>query len=104
MCSPEKGRGNNPFTAEQSVLRSPVCLGIIAKYGHVSLSSRETGANFLCTSDCVAERQGFEPSVQLIEPVKPDVCVGYRGWALGEFSATARSPPSHTKQCGFMLS
>jgi hypothetical protein len=43
------------FAAEQSVLCSPVCPGIIAKYGHVSHISRESGVDFLCSSDCVAE-------------------------------------------------
>src|ERR1019366_3478433 len=33
---PEKSRHRAAFAAEQSVLRSPVCLGIIAKYGHCS--------------------------------------------------------------------
>ena len=33
---PEKSRHRAAFAAEQSVLRGPVCLGIIAKYGHCS--------------------------------------------------------------------
>ena len=36
MCPAEKRRDSDPFAAEQSVLCSPVCLGIIAKYGHLS--------------------------------------------------------------------
>jgi hypothetical protein len=35
MCPAEKNRDGAPF-AEQSVLCSPVCVRIIAKYGHVS--------------------------------------------------------------------
>jgi hypothetical protein len=51
--------------SEQSVLCSPVCLGVIAKYGHVSRISGQGAAEFLCSSDCVAEREGFEPAVQV---------------------------------------
>jgi hypothetical protein len=36
MCPPEKSQENTAFDAEQSALCSPVCLGIIAKYGHLS--------------------------------------------------------------------
>jgi hypothetical protein len=36
MCLPEKSRHRTASDAKQSVLRSPVCLGIIAKYGHYS--------------------------------------------------------------------
>jgi hypothetical protein len=35
MCLPEKSQDSTAFDAEQSVLRSPVRLGKIAKYGHV---------------------------------------------------------------------
>jgi hypothetical protein len=38
-----------PFSAEQSVLCSPVCRGKIAKYGHVSRISGERAAKFLCS-------------------------------------------------------
>ena len=54
------------FAAEQSVLRSPVCVRIIAKYGHVSRISGEGVADFLCSPECVAEGEGFETMV-LIE-------------------------------------
>ena len=42
----------------------------IAKNGHVSRISGQGAAEFLCTSDCVAEREGFELSVQFLEPCK----------------------------------
>ena len=35
MCRPEKSQDKGPLLVRQSVLCSPVCLGIIAKYGHV---------------------------------------------------------------------
>ena len=66
MCLPEKSQDNGHFAVGQSVLCSPVCLRIIAKYGHLSRISREGGAEFLCTSDYMAEREGFEPSVQVL--------------------------------------
>ena len=52
------------LSTEQSVLYSPVCCGIIAKNGHISRISRENGADFLCSTDCVAEGEGFEPPVR----------------------------------------
>ena len=36
MCLAEKCQTVTAFDAEQSVLCSPVCLGLIAKYGHYS--------------------------------------------------------------------
>jgi hypothetical protein len=54
------------FAVGQPVLCSPVCVGIIAKYGHASRISGEMEADFLCSPDCVAEREGFEPSVQVL--------------------------------------
>jgi hypothetical protein len=53
-----------PFSAEQSVLCSPVSLGRIAKNGHVSRILAPKRAEFLYTSDCVAEEERFEPSVR----------------------------------------
>jgi hypothetical protein len=55
-----------PFSAEQSVLCSPICCGIIAKNGHLSRIPGERAAEFLCSPDYVAEREGFEPSVQVL--------------------------------------
>src|ERR1700675_2217563 len=62
-CPPEKSRRVTAFAAEQSVLSSPVCPGRVAKYGHLSQRFRAIGAGFLCTADCVAEGEGFEPPV-----------------------------------------
>jgi len=45
---------------EQSFLSSPVCRANIATNGHVSRFSEETAAEFLCSSDLLAERVGFE--------------------------------------------
>jgi len=49
MCPAEKAGTVTPFSTEQSVLCSPVCLGIIAKYGHVSRISGERAATILCS-------------------------------------------------------
>jgi len=46
MCFLEKIQDNTAFDAQQSVLRSPVCLGIIAKYGHCSRISVQDERNF----------------------------------------------------------
>jgi hypothetical protein len=42
-----KGRSLTYFAAEQFILRSPVCGGKIAKYGHVSRISGEVKARLL---------------------------------------------------------
>jgi hypothetical protein len=46
VCVPEKSRTLTAVGAEQSVLCSPVCLGIIAKYGHFLRISEEVGPTF----------------------------------------------------------
>jgi hypothetical protein len=65
VCPPEKSRAVTLFNAEYSVLSSPVCRRRIAKYGHPSRILRKVEAGFLCSPDCVAERVGFELSVQV---------------------------------------
>ena len=47
------------------VISGPVCRGIIGKYAHFSITFAARGQAFLCNPDCVAERDGFEPSVPL---------------------------------------
>jgi hypothetical protein len=44
----------------------------------ISSDFEEHAAEFLCNPDCVAEREGFEPSVQLRGAVRADVCVSCR--------------------------
>jgi hypothetical protein len=46
VCPPEKSQDRSPFATEQSVLCSPVCLPIIAKYGHYSRISAPSEGNF----------------------------------------------------------
>jgi len=46
MCPLEKSQEMTAFAAEQSVLCSPVCLGIIAKYGHCSRISAQSEWSF----------------------------------------------------------
>jgi hypothetical protein len=46
MCLPEKSQDSTAFDAEQSVLRSPVWLGIIAKYGQLSRILAQSERNF----------------------------------------------------------
>jgi hypothetical protein len=52
MCLLEKSQDSTAFDAEQSVLRSPVCLGIIAKYGHYSRISAQSERNFSAVKTC----------------------------------------------------
>jgi hypothetical protein len=74
----EKRPPKHACWAQQSVLSSPICLGIIAigRYSRISMEEQQT---FLCSSDCLAERQTFEPSVQVIPLQVVNVCVGYAG-------------------------
>jgi len=53
------------FAAKQSILCSPVYQGNIAKYGHMCVFLGKRRAEFRCRPDCVAERETFEPSVQV---------------------------------------
>jgi hypothetical protein len=46
MYIPEKSRHRTASDAVQCVLRSPICLGIIAKYGHYSHISARSERNF----------------------------------------------------------
>jgi hypothetical protein len=46
MCPPEKSQAFTAFTSEQSDLRDPVCLGMIAKYGHFLRISEEEEPTF----------------------------------------------------------
>jgi hypothetical protein len=46
MCPPEKSHVGESLCVEQSVLRSPGCVGIIAKYGHCSRISALSERNF----------------------------------------------------------
>jgi hypothetical protein len=50
-CLAEKSRDTALFSAEQSVLRGPVCLGIIANNGHVSRISGQHDAQLLRSQD-----------------------------------------------------
>jgi hypothetical protein len=61
MCLLEKSQDSTAFDTEQCVLCGPVCLGIIAEYGHFFAYFTAKGLDFLCSRDCVAERKGFEP-------------------------------------------
>jgi hypothetical protein len=45
MCVPEKSRDSTAFDAEQSVVRSPVCPGIIVEYGNFSRISAQSEQN-----------------------------------------------------------
>src|SRR5258706_4860614 len=46
MCLAEKSQDRGAFDAEQSVSCGPVCLGIIAKFGHYSRISAQNEWNF----------------------------------------------------------
>ena len=63
MCLPEKSRDSTAFDAEQSVLCSPVRLGIIEIRALFAPFGAKP-AEIVCSPDCVAERGGFEPSVR----------------------------------------
>src|SRR5438552_16930967 len=35
----------------------------------ISCDFHDNAAGFLCYSDCLAEREGFEPSIELLDPI-----------------------------------
>jgi hypothetical protein len=60
--------------AEQSVLWSPVCRGIIAKYGHYSRISAQRERNFSAVKTAWRSAQDSNPGYNLL---RPHVSVGY---------------------------
>src|ERR1039458_8867790 len=69
----------------------------------ISCNSQSNPGGFLCTSDCVAEGSGFEPSVQVWmvqESTFPQVA---RNQILQRIWKTAPLPCSHAKRCGWMI-
>ena len=64
ISAPEKTARQRHPLLRQSVLSSPICRAGIAKNGRISRLSRETRTGILCTSDWVAEGEGFEPPVR----------------------------------------
>jgi hypothetical protein len=64
FAAPEKRADKNQSLPPWSVLCSPIPRPRIAENGHDSRFSLKIEAGILCSTDCVAEREGFEPSVQ----------------------------------------
>jgi len=62
MCPPEKSRDSTASNAEQSVFRSPVFSRNNREIRALFAYFGAKRAEFLCSSDCVAEREGFEPA------------------------------------------
>jgi len=61
MCLPEKSQDSTAFDAEQSVLYGPVCLGIIAKYGHYSRIPALNERNFSAVQTAWRREQDSNP-------------------------------------------
>ena len=67
--SPEKGGGEVHRRFRQSVLSSPSCLGIIAKYGHISDISATVGQRFSAVQTawrCVQSGANLSPPNSLL--------------------------------------
>ncbi len=64
MCPSEKKAHNIASGVQRDTFSSPVLQQNVPNYGHLALFSEEC-RGVLCSSDCVAEREGFEPSVQV---------------------------------------
>jgi hypothetical protein len=63
MCPPEKKARRRARGVQQDTFSGPVCgknCGIAA----ISSDFQKNAADFLCMPDCVAEGEGFEPSVR----------------------------------------
>ncbi len=65
MCLAEKCRTVTAFDAKQSVLRSPVCLGLIAKYGHYPGISLESKRDFSAVKTEWRSGKDSNPPVQV---------------------------------------
>ena len=59
MCPPEKSRDSTASNAEQSVFRSPVLSRNNREIRALFAYFGAKRAEFLCSSDCVAEREGY---------------------------------------------
>jgi hypothetical protein len=59
----EKRRMNADFCGPSPFLHGPSCRAEIAKNGHNSRVLRKAKAKIICSPDCMAEREGFEPPV-----------------------------------------
>jgi len=62
----EKRRDVKAHLPRQSVLSSPGSSRNYLEYGHISDICAQARPDFLCSSDCVAEGEGFEPSAQVL--------------------------------------
>ena len=56
----EKPTETRRVRRSQSVLSGPVSEANNAKYGHISRDSQLSKDDFLCSPDCVAEREGLD--------------------------------------------
>ena len=101
MCLPEKSRDRTASDAEQSVLRSPVCLGIIAKYRHYLRISAQSERNFSAVQ--TAWRSGKDSNPRY----RSETCKSRRLRKLRGINQLKNSPGDcllpirHAKQCGF---
>ena len=101
MCLPERNQDSTAFGAEQSVLRSPACLGTIAKYGHYSRISAQSEWNFSAVK--TAWRSGKDSNPRY----RSETCKSRRLRKLCGINWFRNSPADcllpirHAKQCGF---
>jgi hypothetical protein len=104
MCLSEKTRTLTAFDAEQSVLCSPVCLRIMAKYGHCSRTSAQSERKFSAIQTAWRSEYDSNPHY-LFELRKPRCLRKLQGIKSFENSpATGRSPSSSAKQSIFEVS
>jgi hypothetical protein len=74
VCLAEKYQTITALDAEPSVLRSPVCLGLIAKYGHYSGILVENQRDYSAVK--TEWRRVCDPNLRyLFEFASPNICV-----------------------------
>ena len=104
MCPREKSWIFPPFAAEQSVLSSPVCLGIIAKYGHYSRISEEDEPNFSAVQTAWRRQRDSNPRYRSESCKLRCFCKLHGINKFRNSSADWVLPGRHAKQCAFAMS
>jgi hypothetical protein len=65
VCHPEKNAAKVVSGVQRDTLSGPVRAQESPNCGNLR-DFHDNAAGFLCNSDCLAEREGFEPSIQVL--------------------------------------
>jgi hypothetical protein len=100
MCFAEKCQTVTAFDVEQSVLCSPVCLGLFAKYGHYSGILMESKRDFSAIK--TEWRRGRDSNLRSgFERARADICVSYMESNSSEIFEDCMIRAGHAERSGF---